>query len=64
MTANTAIGQMMPVVPPILLPTEKRGGARLPWQQSPGTAAGGEAEKKQQNVCKLQQQQKAKLLLR
>lgn len=50
MTANTAIGQMMPVAPPTLLPNETRGGARLPWQQSPVTAAGGGAEIKQQNV--------------
>lgn len=62
MTANTAIGQTTPVAVPTLLPNERRGEARLPWQQSPATAAGGEAGKKQQNVCKLQKKKKAKLL--
>lgn len=44
MTTDTAIGRKMRVAPPTLPPNGRKGGAMLPWQQSPGTPSGDGAE--------------------
>ena len=50
MTADTVIGQTMPVAPPSPPPTGWRGGAKLPWQWSPASVSGDGAEKQKQKT--------------